>query len=140
MDFMTSAQRSVAMAAIRSEDTTIERQLRSYLHRSGLRFRKHVRNLPGRPDIVLPKYGCVIFVHGCFWHQHKNCKRSKLPATRLAFWSKKIDDNALRDREQIKKLKSQGWRVFIIWECQLKRAATQQKLIETLISKIESAL
>jgi DNA mismatch endonuclease, patch repair protein len=135
---MSSTQRSQAMSAVRGADTQIEIALRSQLHQRGFRFRKNVRDLPGRPDIVLPKYHCVIFVHGCFWHSHRNCKRSKLPTTRRAFWRRKIGANALRDRDQVTDLRRQGWRVFVIWECQLKPAATRQKVVESLISKIRS--
>lgn len=137
---MTSVQRSRAMSAVRGADTQIEVALRSRLHQRGFRFRKNVGDLPGRPDIVLPKYHCVVFVHGCFWHHHKNCKRSKLPTTRRAFWRKKIVANVLRDRDQIMALRGQGWRVFVIWECQLKRVATQQRVVESLVSKITGPL
>jgi DNA mismatch endonuclease (patch repair protein) len=136
MDFMTSSQRSRAMSAVRGHDTQIEKALRSQLHQRGFRFKKNVKDLPGRPDIVLPKYHCVIFVHGCFWHHHKNCKRSKLPTTRHTFWREKIETNAKRDRAQISALRHRGWRVFVIWECQLQRKTTQ--VVENLISKIES--
>lgn len=136
---MTTEQRSRVMSAIRGRDTEIEKTLRSELHRRGFRFKKNVRSLPGTPDIVMPKYQCVIFVHGCFWHHHKNCKRSKLPATRRVFWREKIKTNARRDRTQITRLRSQGWRVFVIWECQLRREAKQPKVIESLILKIKSA-
>jgi DNA mismatch endonuclease (patch repair protein) len=98
VDFMTREQRSKAMSAVRATETQIEKILRSELHRRGYRFRKNVKTLPGHPDIVLPKYRCVIFVHGCFWHHHKNCKRSKLPTTRPAFWTKKIEENVARSR------------------------------------------
>ena len=137
MDFMTPVQRSAAMSAVRGTETQIERILRSQLHRKGFRFRKNVRVLPGCPDIVLPKYRCVVFVHGCFWHHHKNCKRSKLPATRRSFWEKKIAGNMNRDRRQVTRLRSEGWRVLIVWECQLRQAATQDKVVDRLVSKIQ---
>src|SRR5213593_4490642 len=136
-DFMTSTQRSAAMSAVRGTETNIERSLRSQLHQKGFRFRKNVKGLPGRPDIVLPKYRSVIFVHGCFWHHHKNCKRSKLPATRRVFWAKKIGDNVKRDHRQIAILRSGGWRVFTVWECQLRKPVTQHRAVDKLISKIE---
>jgi len=137
MDFMSPIQRSAAMSAVRGTETQIERILRSQLHRKCLRFRKNVRWLPGCPDIVLPKYRCVVFVHGCFWHHHKNCKRSKLPATRRSFWEKKIADNVNRDRRQVTHLRSEGWRVLIVWECRLRQSATQDKAVERLVSKIK---
>src|SRR6185503_4593159 len=138
-DFMTTTQRSRAMSAVRGTESNIERVMRSELHRKGFRFRKNVKDLPGRPDIVLPKYHCAIFVHGCFWHQHKNCKRSKLPATRHAFWSKKLADNVRRDRRHVENLRRGNWRVFIIWECQLRQGTDQEALIEKLVSKIQNA-
>lgn len=137
-DFMSAAQRSAAMSAVRGKDTAIERTLRSQLHRKGFRFRKNVRDLPGRPDIVLPKYRCVIFVHGCFWHHHRNCKRSKLPATRPAFWAKKIGDNVSRDQQQIKALRNDGWKIITVWECHLKEADSKQRTIEKVIESIRN--
>lgn len=138
-DFMTPTQRRHAMSAVRATDTQIERGLRSQLHRRGFRFRKNAKDLPGRPDIVLPKHRCVIFVHGCFWHHHQNCKRSKLPATRRAFWAKKIGDNVKRDQQQTKALRQNGWKVIIVWECSLKadktgNGGTLEKMIEEIKS------
>jgi DNA mismatch endonuclease (patch repair protein) len=135
-DFMTVRQRSKAMSAVRSKDTEIERTLRSQLHRQGFRFRKNVRELPGRPDVVLPKYRCVIFVNGCFWHQHKDCKRSKLPETRREFWAKKIGNNVERDRRQVSALRKDGWRVLLIWECELRDPRTQGRAIERLMTRL----
>jgi DNA mismatch endonuclease (patch repair protein) len=135
-DFMNKAQRSAAMSSVRSSETEIERTLRSHLHRRGFRFRKNVGELPGRPDIVLPKYRCVIFVHGCFWHHHGNCERSKLPGTRRAFWKKKIFDNVKRDQRQIKSLRNSGWRVLTIWECELRSIDTEQRTLEKLVGRI----
>jgi DNA mismatch endonuclease, patch repair protein len=135
-DFMTSVQRSNAMSAVRSTETKIERILRSHLHRKGFRFRKNVRGLPGRPDIVLPKYRCAIFVNGCFWHHHKDCKRSKLPTTRREFWSKKIGNNMTRDQRHITELTDDGWRVLTIWECELRDPKTQDQAINKVIAKL----
>jgi len=135
---MTSVQRSSAMSAVRGTETEIERTLRSHLHRQGFRFRKNVKQLPGRPDIVLPKHRCVIFVHGCFWHHHKHCKRSKLPTTRRAFWAKKIGDNVKRDQRQANDLRMDGWRVLMIWECELRDPKTQGKAVDELITKLKS--
>jgi DNA mismatch endonuclease (patch repair protein) len=135
-DFMTRNQRSRAMAAVRGSETEIERTLRTYLHRKGFRFRKNVRELPGCPDIVLPKYGCIIFVHGCFWHHHKNCRRSKLPSTHREFWTAKIATNVERDRNQVRSLRSMGWRVLTIWECALRNPAEKERAVEKLIKKL----
>lgn len=139
-DVMTPAQRSRAMSKVRGKDTGIEKFVRSQLHRKGFRFRKHVANLPGRPDIVLPKYNTVIFVHGCFWHGHENCKASKLPETRREFWEKKISGNVTRDTKHIEALSAIGWKVLIIWECSLKYKSTVEKdeAIEGLAKLIKS--
>lgn len=128
---MSTEQRSAAMSAVRGKDTTIERSLRSSLHRRGFRFRKNVGDLPGRPDIVLPKYDFVIFVHGCFWHHHLNCKRSKLPSTRRDFWAKKIQDNVKRDEQQIRALRDRGWNISVVWECNLRN--DEQRVVDELV-------
>ena len=138
-DFMTTTQRSAAMSAVRGKDTAIEKTLRSNLHRQGFRFRKNVEALAGRPDIVLPKYRCVIFVHGCFWHHHTNCKRSKLPETRRAFWSKKIRDNVRRDLQQIRFLRKDGWKVIVMWECVLKSPNKAERAIAKLVNTLTDA-
>lgn len=139
-DFMTNLQRSRAMSAVRGTETEIERTLRSQLHRKGFRFRKNVNKLPGRPDIVLPKHRCVVFVHGCFWHHHMNCKRSKLPTTRQAFWNKKIGDNVKRDQRQIRALRQDGWKVITVWECSLKADTTRkEQTLDRVIGRITSS-
>lgn len=107
------------MAAVRSSDTTPEKAVRSMLHAMGLRFRLHRRDLPGTPDIVLAKHSTVVLVHGCFWHGH-NCPRGKSPATRPDFWLPKLARNKVRDAEQARELKTLGWRVLTVWECELK--------------------
>ena len=119
MDKLTPEHRSWNMSRIRSKDTKPELQIRSALHRLGYRFRLHVKNVPGKPDIVLPKYHSVIFVHGCFWHRHPGCKYAYTPKSRRAFWQKKFDDNVTRDRANQKALKKDGWKIIIVWECQI---------------------
>jgi len=114
---MTDNKRSLLMARVRSRDTKPELILRSELHRNGFRFRLHCKNLPGKPDIVLPKYSAVIFVDGCFWHQHPGCPKSKLPQTNFEFWQKKLDANVSRDRSTDIRLSSLGWEVIRVWEC-----------------------
>jgi DNA mismatch endonuclease (patch repair protein) len=106
------------MSRIRSRDTVPELQVRSALHRAGYRFRLHRKDLPGRPDIVLPKHSTVVFVHGCFWHRHPGCRFAYLPKSRVAFWRKKFNDNVERDRRNRRDLRRRGWRVITIWECQ----------------------
>jgi DNA mismatch endonuclease (patch repair protein) len=139
-DIMTPAQRSRAMSKVRGKDTGIEKFVRSELHRRGLRFRKNVASLPGRPDIVLPKYRTIVFVHGCFWHGHENCKASKLPETRRDFWERKISGNIERDARHIKTLNDKGWKVLIIWECSLKYKNVSDKsaALDTLTDRIKS--
>lgn len=127
--------RSYNMSRIRSKDTKPELLVRKFLHASGFRYRLHVKDLPGKPDIVLPRYRTVIFVHGCFWHGHKNCKYFKIPATRKDWWNDKIARNIANDKNAIKNLKNEGWKVIIIWECDLKQAKTAVSL-PRLIRKI----
>jgi len=118
-DMVDSATRSRIMSGIRSTNTGPERLVRSLLHRNGFRFRLHVNTLPGKPDIVLPRYHAVIFVNGCFWHGH-DCCLFRLPATKTAFWSKKIDANRARDSKNLEALKLAGWRTLTVWECAMK--------------------
>ena len=115
-----SEQRSRNMSAIKSKNTKPEIRVRKILHSMGYRFRLHSKNLPGSPDIVLPKYKTVIFVHGCFWHRHENCKYSKIPKTREEFWNKKFRSNVKRDLEIQEKINNIEWRSIVIWECETK--------------------
>lgn len=118
-DRLSPQQRSAAMAAVRSSNTKPELTVRCALHEAGFRFRLHAKNLPGRPDIVLPRFRMVIFVHGCFWHAH-HCPRGKRPSTNVEFWTTKIDSNIRRDRAAIKGLRNLGWRIRTLWACSLK--------------------
>ena len=106
------------MSGIRGKDTRPELVVRSALHRLGYRFRLHRRDLPGTPDIVLPKHHTVVFVNGCFWHQHRGCRRATLPLTNREFWKVKLNRNAERDKSNIARLKRLGWRTVVIWSCQ----------------------
>lgn len=132
VDFMNPRQRSRAMSKVQGTNTKIEQTVRSLLHRRGFRFRKNVKTLPGRPDIVLPKYHAVIFVHGCFWHAHEGCKKSTIPGTRREFWEQKIQGNKDRDRRDIQELQEQGWRVAVVWECALKKKESIERTITEL--------
>ena len=124
-----SEQRSRNMSAIKSKNTKPEIKVRKILHSMGYRFRLHSKDLPGSPDIVLPKYKTVIFVHGCFWHRHENCKYASNPKTRKEFWNKKFTENKKRDSEIQEKIKILDWRSVVIWECETKN-------IENLRDKI----
>ncbi len=115
-----SEQRSRNMSAIKSKNTKPEIAVRRLLHSMGYRFRLHRKDLPGSPDIVLPKYKTVIFVHGCFWHRHENCKYSSTPKTRKKFWESKFEVNVKRDLEIQEKIKNIEWRSIVIWECETK--------------------
>ena len=115
-------KRSAMMARVRGKDTAPELHVRRLLHARGLRFRLHRKDLPGRPDIVLPGLRIAIFVHGCFWHGH-NCPRGKPPASNRDFWLPKLEANRRRDRDSVEALERQGWRVEIVWECSLKQFA-----------------
>ncbi len=129
MDTLTPAARSALMAKIRSKDTKAEIAVRSCLHRLGYRFRLHDRRLPGSPDIVLPRLRTVIFVHGCFWHRHNNCKFAYTPKTRPEFWTEKFEKNKARDKLVRDSLRKLGWRVEIIWECETE---SQERLVRKL--------
>lgn len=121
-DIVDRKTRSRMMAGIRGADTRPEIAVRSFLHRRGFRFRLRARELPGRPDIVLPKYGAVVFVHGCFWHRHPNCRFAYVPKTRRAFWLDKFAENVERDRAVARRLRDLEWRVFVVWECEITEA------------------
>lgn len=120
-DRLTPERRSWNMSRIRGQDTTPERRLRSLLHNAGFRFRLHDKSLVGRPDIVLPRYNSVIFVHGCFWHRHSGCPNATVPNTRTDFWLQKFQGTIERDDRSVRELTKQGWNVIIVWECELER-------------------
>ena len=120
MDVHNAQQRSFNMSRIRGKDTKPEIMIREWLWANGLRYRINKKDLPGKPDIVLPKFNTVIFVHGCFWHRH-SCQLAATPGTRRDFWLLKLNKNAQRDKSNYEKLLAKGWRVAIIWECALKR-------------------
>lgn len=119
-DTLTSERRSWNMSRIKGRNTGPEKQLRSLLHRAGFRFPIHAKQLAGRPDVVLPKYRTVIFVHGCFWHRHPGCRNATTPSTRREFWQDKFDGNVRRDARNRAVLQAEGWTVVTVWECELK--------------------
>lgn len=141
-DIMTPQQRHLCMSHIRSKDTKPEQLVRQALWHKGFRYRLHVKDLPGKPDIVLPKYKTAIFVNGCFWHGHKGCKDFVIPKSNTSFWLEKIGKNKNRDEQNITALISAGWKVITIWECELKKPvieATLSELLQTLTKSLVMA-
>ena len=120
-DVFTKEKRSWIMSRVKGRDTKPEILVRSVIHRMGYRFRIHRRDLPGNPDIVLPRHGKVIFVHGCFWHGHKRCLRSKRPTTNKGFWNEKLDRNVERDKRLRRKLRSMSWKMLVVWQCETRK-------------------
>ncbi len=123
-DIVDEHTRSRMMSEIKGKNTKPELKLRRALHTRGLRYRLHEKKLPGKPDLVFPKYNAVVFVHGCFWHRHKCCKYTTNPATRAEFWQNKFRDNVARDQRNVDALILAGWRVAVVWECEIKANAT----------------
>ena len=119
-DIFAPEKRHEIMQNVKTKNTAPEIKLRSLLHKNGFRFRVNRKDLPGKPDIVLPKYRAVIFVHGCFWHGH-DCPRGQRPQTNADFWNQKIDRNVIRDKSDVSLLESLDWRVLIVWECEIKK-------------------
>ena len=130
-DRFPASTRSRIMKSIRGKNTSPELTVRSYLHRKGFRFRIHCARLPGHPDIVLPRYGTVVFVHGCFWHQHPGCKHSGVPTANAGYWRPKLEKTVARDRMHHEALVAAGWHVETIWECQI-----SEETLEALASRI----
>ncbi|MFW3963813.1 very short patch repair endonuclease [Acinetobacter radioresistens] len=133
-DIVDSSTRSRMMAGIRGRNTKPELLIRSLLHRKGFRFRLHVKDLPGKPDIVLPKYRAVIFIHGCFWHGHQDCHLFRLPATRTEFWQEKILRNQTNDSRAVELLLAINWRVCIVWECSIRGARKDPEKVANMIA------
>lgn len=137
-DVKTPEQRSRNMAAIKGKDTKPEMIVRKYLFSRGMRFRVQVRKLPGNPDIVLPKYKTVIFVNGCFWHGHEDCKYFRLPKSNVEFWKEKIGRNIERDRESMQALLDLGWKIIRVWECELRNKANREDTLNKIYKSITS--
>ncbi|MDP9047894.1 MAG: DNA mismatch endonuclease Vsr [Bacteroidota bacterium] len=138
-DVHSKETRSYNMSRIRSKDTKPEMLVRKFLHKNGFRYRLHVKDLPGKPDIVLPKYKTVIFIHGCFWHGHEGCKYATIPKTRTDWWQSKIAGNKQNEIKNKVKLKSTGWKVLVVYTCNLKYASVTSTLNELKISIRPSA-
>jgi DNA mismatch endonuclease (patch repair protein) len=135
VDVHNKKTRSYNMSQIKGKDTKPELLIRKFLFSKGLRFRLYDKNLPGKPDIVLPKYKTVIFIHGCFWHGHENCKYFVIPKTRTEWWLKKIERNKLLDCDNFQALRELGWKVLTTFECELKKN-NREKTLNELINKI----
>ena len=128
-DDRSPAMRSQNMSRIRSRDTSPELRVRSLIHRAGYRYRLHVKEMPGKPDIVMSRYRTVIFVNGCFWHRHPNCRYASTPKTNVDYWQRKFERNVARDRTAHDELARDGWKILVIWECQTR----DKKSLATLI-------
>lgn len=135
-DIFSQKKRSEIMSRIRATETKPEKIVRKFLFSKGFRFRKNSKSLPGKPDVVLAKYKTVIFIHGCFWHGHKNCKAAKLPSTRKKFWTDKISGNKMRDRKIYNQLKKLDWQVITVWQCQIKNKNKKEISLSRLEAKI----
>lgn len=129
MDNLTKTTRSFCMSRIRSKNTKPEKAVKGILRKLKIKGRYHVSNLPGKPDIVIPKKKLIIFINGCFWHQHKNCKRKAMPKTNIHYWRNKLKRNILLQKKHISANKKLGWKVRIIWECQTKNIASMRRKI-----------
>lgn len=132
-DTVSKSVRSRIMSSVKQRHTKPEMIVRSLLHQLGFRFRLHREDLPGSPDIVLPKFRTAIFVHGCFWHQHKNCSKSRRPSSNQDYWNTKLDENISRDKRKEKELSKLGWRVVTIWQCEIRNLETLTKKLKKLL-------
>lgn len=128
IDIVNSVTRSRMMSGIRGKNTSPELLIRKALHSRGFRYRIHPSELPGKPDLLLPKFNAAIFIHGCFWHGH-DCRYFKTPKTRTEFWLNKIESNKVRDQKQIKALSSLGWRVLVVWECAIRKMKSNNNTV-----------
>jgi DNA mismatch endonuclease (patch repair protein) len=134
-DVHDTKTRSYNMSQIKATNTKPELLVRKFLHAQGFRYSLHKKTLPGKPDIVLPKYKTVIFIHGCFWHGHNNCKYFVVPKTRTQWWLNKINANKANDEKTVKALRKDGWKIITVWECQLKSAKVERTL-SSLLKKL----
>lgn len=135
MDTLTAAERSERMSRVKNKNTTVEWNVRRLVHGLGYRYRLHRAGLPGRPDLVFPSRRKVLFVHGCFWHMHSDCKLARLPKSRLEFWVPKLERNRERDRDVREQLIKLGWKVMVVWECELRDKADLVKRIRTFLDE-----
>lgn len=138
-DTLTPEKRSWNMSRIPAKDTSVEVKVRKYLFAQGFRYRKNVKELPGKPDIVLPKYRTVLFIHGCFWHRHAGCKRATTPKSRLEYWLPKFERNVENDKKHCEELISMGWNPIVIWECEVNKHFndTMEKVVREIKSNFK---
>lgn len=129
-DVLTPDQRHLNMTRIRGKDTGIEKQVRCQLHADGFRYRLNVKDMPGKPDVVLPKYRTAVFINGCFWHGHQGCRYFVVPQTNTEFWVNKIEGNIKRDNEKFLQLEAMGWNVIVVWECALKKSRFRETIAQ----------
>ena len=134
MDSLTKEQRSWVMSRVRSKDTTPERIIRSFLYQQGFRFRLHEKSLPGSPDIVLPKYKTVIEIRGCFWHRHPGCRSVTTPSSNTDYWQAKFKRNVERDKKHADELKALGWRLIVVWECEISKRCFPPKELADFVT------
>lgn len=139
-DVFDTTKRSEIMSNIRSKDTKPEILLRKALFARGFRYRLYVKDLAGKPDIVLPKFKTVVFIHGCFWHGHENCKRSNIPKSNTTYWDEKILRNKARDEKNASVLRQNGWKVIVVWECEISKKSLFPNTIERLEKEIKTNL
>lgn len=137
MDKFSESKRSEIMSQVKGKNTKPEEVVRKFLFSKGFRYRKNDRRYPGKPDIVLPKYKTIIFVNGCFWHQHAGCKSATLPETNYSYWKEKLQRNVARDKIQIAKLKDMGWYVIVLWECEISSKEKREIRLRRLIDEIK---
>ena len=135
MDIWSQEKRSQVMSKIRSKNTKPELLLRSLLHQAGYRFRVYRKDLPGKPDLALAKYRTVIFVHGCFWHYHDECNEGRVPDTNSKFWREKLSKTVARDKKHQKKLRDMGWKVVVVWECEIEKQT--ERTLKRVVSQLE---
>ena len=137
-DVLTKKQRHYNMSQIRSKNTKPEEIVRKYLFKEGFRYRKNDKRYPGKPDIVLPKYKTIVFIHGCFWHQHPGCKAARIPDTNAEFWKEKFTRNILRDQQEQEMLQLAGWHVIVIWECEISTIKKREQRLNELVDEIRN--
>lgn len=137
MDKFSKEKRSDIMSHVRGKNTKPEEEIRKYLFSKGYRYRKNDKRYPGKPDIVLPKYHTIIFVNGCFWHQHPGCKSATLPETNRDYWEAKLQRNVERDAAQIRQLEGMGWHVIVLWECEISSKSKRKERLISLVNEIE---